>query len=64
MDCPHCKKSFVVPDAVYRNAESYGGRMSHVVCRKCKKAVLISSKVHVVVEVLGKGDIDKAEPWR
>jgi len=61
--CPHCNRTFEVPDALVRNAECYGGRSSHVRCRRCGKTVLVRSAVRVVVEVLGKGDNDEVEAW-
>jgi len=53
MKCPHCDRSLFIPDAVYLNAEYYGGKVSTINCRKCAKLVDVASNVSVKVTVVG-----------
>lgn len=64
MKCPHCKKELELPVAVELNAEAYGGGSYHVVARCCGKAVEVRSRRRVVIELIGKGNMDQVECWR
>lgn len=64
MKCPHCKKKFEAPDALYRNTECFGGGSFTVISRCCGNAVQVATTRRVHMEIIGKGNDDEAECWR
>lgn len=62
MKCPYCSKKLVIPVAVHRHAESFGGGLSRFSCNKCNKVVEVGVTVTIRINFARKteGDSDRS----